>query len=107
TEESVQRDIVRALGGKWAELRTEDRPIEEAKRRLIGRFGEAARAIVRNATPDAKEPPQPAYQEFYDLVADERDYPVRLAAAQEIGAGGDAAFGELREPLRPPQTEAG
>ncbi len=38
----------------------------------------------------------PAYEEFYQIGIKEKSYPVRLAVALEIGAGGDEAFACLR-----------
>ena len=45
---------------------------------------------------------RPAYPQLYAIGYSERSYPVQLAAAQEIGVGGEAAYEELRQLLAAP-----
>ncbi|WP_449474705.1 ATP-binding protein [Streptomyces abikoensis] len=95
---AVALDIDRASGGAghrriagrirehWAEIVSGDRrTIEGAKERLVHRFGEVLRAV-----------PGPAYEEFFTIATLEPSYQIRLATAQEMGAGGDEAFEALR-----------
>ena len=57
--------------------------------------------------PDRREDLMQAYDEFFTLSVCECSYAVRIAAAQEIGSGGDRAFEALRSRLSPPpQFEA-
>jgi NACHT domain len=76
------------------------RTLEHAKLNLVRRFGEAARAIgARDSR--AGDPVQPAYLQLFEIGCAEPSYPVRLAAAQEMGAGGDDALAQLADRLRP------
>ncbi|MGK5546602.1 ATP-binding protein [Streptomyces sp. URMC 127] len=80
------RSIARRLRDHWARIVSGDRrTIEGAKERLVHRFGEVLRAV-----------PHPAYEEFFTIATLEPSYQIRLAVAQEMGAGGDAAFEALR-----------
>ena len=45
---------------------------------------------------------RPAYQELFAIGCSDRSYAVQLAAAQEIGAGGETAYEELRDILTAP-----
>src|SRR6266540_2692144 len=83
-------------------LGRDERTLEESKLNLVRRFGEAARMIVDRRR--RKEPgltAEPAYLELYRISASEPLYPVRLAIAHEIGAGGDEALTALRNVLGP------
>ena len=118
--------------GGWQDIGADDRTIQEAKLALVGRFGDAVRAVTRREhrakmrdnpiQPAYKElyeavravtrrergakiggnPIRPAYKELYEIACCEPSYPVRLAIAQEIGAGGDEAFKGLADILSPP-----
>jgi hypothetical protein len=50
-----------------------------------------------------RAPAAPAYFQLFEIGCCEQSYSVRLAAAQEIGAGGDDALAELKETLTPPE----
>jgi hypothetical protein len=95
--------IAEQLREHWPSIWARDeRTLEEAKLHLVRRFGEAARAIAerrRRNEPDFTA--EPAYLELYRISACEPSYPIRLAAAQEIGAGGDEAFVTLQDILGP------
>jgi len=79
------------------------RTLEHAKLNLVHRFGEAARAISdRRSQPDEPaQPAQPAYRQLLEIGCADSSYPVRLAVAQEIGAGGDDALAQLKGQLEP------
>jgi NACHT domain len=96
-------DIVKQLREHWPMISARDeRTLEEAKLNLVRRFGEAARTIAeRHRRKEPRISTEPAYLELYRISAAEDLYPIRLAAAQEIGAGGDEAFAALQDVLGP------
>ena len=102
-EASIHMDIAEQLRDHWPTIMgREERTLEESKLNLVRRFGEAARTIVERRR--RKEPgltAEPAYMAMYRISAVEPVYPVRLAIAQEIGAGGDEALALLRDVLGP------
>ncbi len=80
------RRIAETLRERWTDITAGDRrTIEEAKERLVHRFGEVLRAVEC-----------PAYEQFFTIATVEPSYQIRLAIAQEIGAGGDESFDVLR-----------
>jgi hypothetical protein len=88
-------------------LAREERSLEEAKLRLVRSFGEVARTIAeRRRSNEPGLTVEPAYLELYRISASEDLYQIRLAAAQEIGAGGDAALAALRDVLGPQHPES-
>jgi hypothetical protein len=99
----AHRSIAAKLEEQWPRFWARDqRTLEEAKLNLVRRLGEAAKTIAeqvrteRLAGGDPAHAAQPAYLQLYCISRLERSYPVRLAAAQEIGAGGDEAFDALK-----------
>jgi hypothetical protein len=100
--EPQQHLVAMRLCTSWPDLLARDpHTLEEAKALLVSRFGEALRSVVRRQTL------QPAYLELFDIACQEPSYPIRVAIAQEIGAGGDAAFAALQPRLRGPQVIRG
>ena len=118
--EPVHLDIANEILRKWHKQPEGDlRTLQHAKLNLVRRFGEAARTITLrrggtgsresrrtepgpdNGTPDLD---RPAYRQLFDMGCAEKYYPVRLAAAQEIGAGGDDALAELGDALTLPSA---
>jgi hypothetical protein len=109
--EPRHQSIAAQLRENWQDLAERDpRTLEHAKLNLIRRFGEAARGIShrrREANTGARstanpgegtrvsDPARPAYRQLFEIGCSEPSYSVRLAAAQEIGAGGDDALAEL------------
>jgi hypothetical protein len=94
--------IAEELQARWRDLSARDlRTLEEAKLNLVRRFGEAARQITERR-PGLARPVKPAYAQLYRISSYEPSYPIRLAAAQEIGSGGDEAYGVLEGELGPP-----
>jgi NACHT domain-containing protein len=95
--------IAAQLRDHWPRISVRDeRSLEEAKLNLLRRFGEAARTIVeRRSRNEPGFAAEAAYMELYRISAAEPWYPIRLAAAQEIGAGGDQAFVALQAVLGP------
>jgi hypothetical protein len=117
------QDIANEILVKWHTQPEGDlRTLQHAKLNLVRRFGEAARTITLrrsgrgargsrrtgpgpdNGTPDLD---RPAYCQLFDIGCAEKYYPVRLAAAQEIGAGGDDALAELGDALALPYAAPG
>jgi hypothetical protein len=100
--EPQQHLITMRLCTSWPDLRARDpHTLHAAKALLVSRFGEAMRGVARRGTV------RPAYLELFDIACQEPSYPIRVAVAQEIGAGGDAAFAELQPRLRGPQAVQG
>jgi hypothetical protein len=97
------RAIAEKIKDQWPRVHAQDpRTLEEAKLILVRRFGEAARRIDdrRQQGEPGLEPP--AYRQLYEIACVERSHPVRLAAAQEAGTGGDTAYQELSAVLPAP-----
>ncbi|MET9958480.1 hypothetical protein ABZ128_05230 [Streptomyces sp. NPDC006326] len=98
--DSAHPDIAKRIRERWCELTEGDpRTLDEAKLRLVHRFGEAARRLDRALKEEESHGnwEKPAYGDFMRISWIEQSYPVRLAIAQEIGAGSDHAFDALRE----------
>jgi hypothetical protein len=99
--------IATRLADQWPRFWMRDqRTLEDAKLNLVRRLGEAAWTVAERAREErpAGGPvgkADPAYLQLYCISRFERSYPVRLAAAQEIGAGGDEAFAALKDRLGP------
>lgn len=97
--EPQQHRIAMELTTSWSDLRAHDpHTLMAAKTLLVSRFGEAMRTVAGRKTM------QPAYPELFEIARLERSYRVRLAIAQEIGAGGDVAFEVLEPRLRGPEV---
>jgi hypothetical protein len=94
--------IAAELHERWPHVSAPDhRTLEEAKLNAVRRFGEAARTVVERGKIERAQPATPAYRLLYRIICTEGSYPVRLAAAQEIGAGGDEAIAALADVLGP------
>ena len=95
-EESRHQKVAKKVATSWHDIRGGDqRTLDEAKLGLVHRFGDAVRTIADRPGRN-KSSCKPAYQELLKIGCGEPSYPIRLAVAQEIGAGGDAAFQVLR-----------
>ncbi|MFF8926178.1 ATP-binding protein [Streptomyces longwoodensis] len=90
----MQEDLARDLDEQWAalDIRGDQRTIEDAKLRLVRRFGAALRERHRRSTSCALP-----YKQLFDIGTHEPSRPVRVAIAHEIAAGGDAAFQAMRK----------
>jgi hypothetical protein len=96
--ESRHQEIARSVAVCWKDIRGGDqRTIDEAKLGLVGRFGDAVRVVANRPARGLSEL-EPAYRELLEIGRGELSYPIRLAIAHEIGAGGDEAFRSLRQP---------
>jgi hypothetical protein len=104
--------IAASIVAKWKTIQGGDqRTLDEAKLRLVYRFGDAVRTIANRHSQPRSTPappadgrindlPAPAYLQLFEIGRLELSYPIRLAVAQEIGAGGDIAFRILHDRLR-------
>lgn len=100
--EPQQHHIAKRLCTSWPDLRARDpRTLVVAKSLLVSRFGDAMRGVARRRTL------RPAYLELFEIACQEPAYPIRVAIAQEIGGGGDAAFATLQPRLRGAQLVQG
>jgi NACHT domain len=94
--------IAAELRERWPHVSAPDhRTLEEAKLNVVRRFGDAARTVAEQGKLRPARPASPAYRQLYRIICLEGSYPVRLAAAQEIGAGGDEAIAALADVLGP------
>ncbi|MER6952684.1 ATP-binding protein [Streptomyces sp. NPDC000618] len=84
-------DIVHAVHACWSGVKGDRRTLEDAKLGLVRQLGAALRAVSDRL--DTSK----LYSELFDLAVEEPSYAIRLAAAQECGAGGNEAFALIRE----------
>ncbi len=101
--------IAAKIAERWPNIRGGDQAtIDEAKLGLVRRFGDAIRTIEdrrARARADSGQPPggqsgdlpQRAYGQLFLIGCRELSYPIRLAIAQETGAGGDSACAALHD----------
>lgn len=82
------------LADRWPD-QSEDRTVEDAKLKAVVRLGEVIRNIGDRAEEQAAPDLEPAYRALYRIACKDVWYPVRLAAAQEIGRGADQAVIQL------------
>lgn len=98
---SIAKEI-RDLWENGEEVRSDERTIGEAKLGLVHRFGAAVRHaehINARSRSDGLAPREPVdlpYDVLFEIGVHEPSHPVRVAIAQEISAGGDAAYAKLR-----------
>jgi hypothetical protein len=90
TRNPQHKAIATELANVWPAV-SDDSTVAETKLRAIARFGETARTIT-----EYRRNGLPAYRELFTIARGDLGYRVRLAAAQELGAGGDAAFSSLK-----------
>ena len=104
--ESAHGALADALLRRWPAITDADpRTLDEAKLRLVHGFGDVARRLDRLNAKDPGRWARPAYGDLMRISWIEAGYTVRLAIAQEIGAGGDTAFDTLRRLFPWPQRE--
>jgi hypothetical protein len=97
-DESRHGEIARRVADGWGNIRGwVQRTLDEAKLGLVSRFGDAVRVVADRRARGLREL-NPAYGELFEMARGELSHPIRLAMAQEIGAGGDEAFRVLRQP---------
>jgi hypothetical protein len=91
---SLQDTLAQEIDEEWANLdiRGDQRTIEDAKLRLVRRFGAALRERDRRNKGGAPLP----YKRLFQIGTREPSVAVRMAIAHQIASGGDAAFRDLR-----------
>src|SRR6266568_4950456 len=93
----VHDQIAKTVARHWNSIRGGDqRTLDDAKLGLVYRFADAVR-LIADRRDGGERVLVPAYPELFEMACSEQSYPVRLAIAQEIGSGGDAAFGLLHD----------
>ncbi|MFF2045130.1 ATP-binding protein [Kitasatospora sp. NPDC058170] len=96
-DDSAHTVLTGVIRQRWRTITDADpRTLDEAKLRLVHCFGEVARRLDRLNAEEPDKWIKPAYGDMMRISWIEASYPVRLAIAQEIGAGGDNAFDALR-----------
>src|SRR5262249_4342758 len=101
--EPAHQALAEEIRDRWSRIHAQDpRTLEEGKRTLVRRFGEAARRVDDRRQHGDQGAGQPAYRQLYEIGCSERSYPIQLAAAQEIGSGGDAAYRAVTAVLAAP-----
>jgi hypothetical protein len=94
--------IAAEICSRWPRIHAQDpRTLEEGKIAVVHRFGEAARSLEERRR-QGENCPVPAYSQLYSMGCTDRSYPVQVAAAQEIGISGFAAYAALGSTLEAP-----
>jgi hypothetical protein len=113
-----------ALVERWRKLQADDETTQDAKFSAIARLADSGHRLAQqdaldrgdvprerasdppaadtsaSSTPPPVRPkPRDAYRRLYEICRIENSYRVRLAAAQEIGQGGDDAWAEISDHL--------
>jgi hypothetical protein len=102
-ETPAHESIAAEIRDRWPSVHAQDpRTLEEGKRAVVHRFGEAARMIDERVRRGDAIQARPGYPELFAIGSGDRSYPVQLAAAQEIGAGGETAYQVLRDVVTSP-----
>jgi hypothetical protein len=103
TDTPAHETIAAEIRERWSRVHAQDpRTLEEGKLALVHRFGEAARMIDDRRRRGDGVGVRPAYAQLFGIGCADRSYPVQLAAAQEVGVGGETAYEELRQILTAP-----
>jgi hypothetical protein len=85
------------LVDRWHEVQARDDAALSTKLNAIARLGDAARLLADEPDYDHEGNRGGLYECLYWISRQEDLYPVRLAAAQQVGRGGDAAWTEIRD----------
>lgn len=83
-------DIVGEVRKRWTGFKGDRRTLDDAKLRLLRQLGAALRSV------SARIDTTPLYEDLVEIGITEPSYSIRLAAAQEFGTGGNAAFAVIR-----------
>lgn len=91
--------VATSLLRRWETLSADgdQQAVEEAKLRLVNRFGAALNEADRRARgrTGGPRPVLQPYDKLFDIGTYEPSHPVRFAVVQELAAGGDASFDAL------------
>ena len=103
SDQPAHEAIAAEIRERWSNIHAQDpRTLEEGKLGLVHRFGDAARMIDDRQRRGHDVRDRPAYAQLFGIGCSDPSYPVQLAAAQEIGAGGETAYEELRRIVTAP-----
>ncbi|MCL8015346.1 NACHT domain-containing protein [Streptomyces sp. AS02] len=83
-------DITGEVRKRWTGFKGDRRTLDDAKLRLLRQLGAALRSV------SARIDTTPLYEDLVEIGIAEPSYSIRLAAAQEFGTGGNAAFAVIR-----------
>ncbi|MER5939150.1 ATP-binding protein [Streptomyces sp. NPDC001928] len=83
-------DILNEVRVTWAGFKGDRRSLDDAKLRLLRQLGAALRTVSDRIDTT------PLYEQLVQIGVKEPSYSIRLAAAQEFGTGGNAAFAVIR-----------
>ncbi|SDN69799.1 hypothetical protein SAMN04487981_106226 [Streptomyces sp. cf386] len=83
--------IVGEVRRRWPGFKGDRRTLDDAKLRLLRQLGAALRSV------SARIDTTPLYEHLVEIGIKEPSYSIRLAAAQEFGTGGNAAFAVIRK----------
>lgn len=108
--------LAEGLRESWHKIRSDDtQGLGEAKLELVHRFGEVLHRIGEQWQEDRPHPGEgarrdvsphlPAYEPLYEIGELDESYRVRVAIAEEIGDGGDAAYVVLYHKLTDPWSK--
>ena len=98
--EPVHGELATEVRDRWSRIYAQDRrTLEDSKVALVHRLGETARVIDDRLRRGDRIVARPSYRQLYEVGCLDPAYPVQLAAAQEIGVGGETAYTELRDVL--------
>ncbi len=101
--EPAHSAVAEEIKDRWTRIHSQDpRTLDEGKLAVVRRFGEAARKLDDRRRRGNQSIDEPAYLQLYQIGCSERSYPIQLAAAQEIGSGGDCAYQALAPVLAVP-----
>ncbi|MEU3611461.1 ATP-binding protein [Streptomyces sp. NPDC006872] len=87
-------DIVHSVHACWSGIKGERRSLDDAKLAFVRQLGATLRTVSGRLGMST------LYSELFDMALEEPSYAIRLAAAQECGAGGNEAFTVIRERFR-------
>ncbi|MER6344107.1 NACHT domain-containing protein [Streptomyces sp. NPDC001595] len=90
-EPTLLSGIVSSVHERWPRIKGDPRTLQDAKLRLLKQLG----AALRKASDRIDT--TPLYWQLFTMGIGEPSYAIRLAAAQEFGAGGNSAFAVIRE----------
>lgn len=100
-------DVADTLVERWNEVKARDDAALAAKLNAIARLGDAARLLAEKGGYVHQGERDGLYECLYWISRREDLYPVRLAAAQRVGNGGDAAWTEISDAFdtAPPERQ--
>ncbi|WP_460069344.1 NACHT domain-containing protein [Streptomyces sp. YKOK-I1] len=90
-DRALLTDVIGDIRNRWPRAKGDRRTLEDAKLRLLRQIGAVLRTLPEETATTQM------YWQLYQMGIKEPSHSIRLAAAQECGAGGNAAFALIRE----------